>query len=78
MEKTSMKKQKNAIIGALVITMTMSLAMGVVGLNAIKNTNGTVPSNGTNIQVSLGASNNLQSSIVIPSTTTRRDRSSGG
>jgi hypothetical protein len=82
MEKTSMKKQKNAFIGALVITLGMSLAMGAVGLNAITNTNGATASSGTTVQVSQATSASSQSSISIPSTTTRsfserRDRSGG-
>jgi len=77
-----MKKQKNAIIGALVITATMSLAMGAVGLNAITNANGTTASNGTTVQISQANAASSQSTISIPSTTRRsfserRDRSGG-
>ena len=77
-----MKKQKNAIIGALVITATMSLAMVAVGLNAITNANGTIASNGTTVQISQANAASSQSTISIPSTTRRsfserRDRSGG-
>ena len=77
-----MMKQKNAIVGALVNTMTISLAMGAVGLNAITNTTGTTASSSTTVQVSQTTSTSAQSSISIPSTTTgsfsTRHNHSGG
>jgi len=61
-------KQKNAVIGALVITSLFGLAMGSVGLNAITNPNGTTASNGTTVQVILTTPASAQSSITVPST----------
>ena len=72
-------KQKNATIGALVITLLFSLAMGAVGLNAISNPNGTAISNGTNVQIILATPASVasaQNSITIPSAV--RVRHSGG
>ena len=78
-EKTANMKQKNATIGALVITLLFSLAMGAVGLNAISNPNGTTVSNGTTVQIILAtpaSRASAQNSITIPSTV--RARHSGG
>ncbi len=40
-------KQKNVIIGALLITLLFGVAMGAIGFNAISNRNGTQASNGS-------------------------------
>jgi hypothetical protein len=79
-EKTTIMKQKNAVIGALVISLLFSLAMGAVGLNAISNLNGTIASNGTTgsntVQIILATPASEQSYITIPPTVSAR--SSGG
>ncbi len=63
-------KKKNAIIGALVITLLFGLAMGAMGLNAIANPNGVAvnnPSSSITVRIILSTPATGGSSTTIQS-----------